>query len=69
MDGVGRVQMTLSQLGRRYQWPVGVRFYYWARWARFFIINKCIIVNKMHLYTSHPILWLTGAGNGLGMDI
>jgi len=49
--------------------PIGARFYYWARWARFFIVNKCIIVNKMHLYTSHPILWLTGAGNGLGMDI
>ena len=27
--------------------------------ARFFIVNKCIIVNKIHLHTSHPILWLT----------
>jgi hypothetical protein len=41
----------------------------WARWARFLIVNKCIIVNKIHLHTSHLILWLTGGGNGLGMDI
>jgi hypothetical protein len=37
--------------------------------AWFFIVNKCITVNKIHLHTSHPILWLTGGGNGLGMDI
>ena len=32
--------------------------------ARFFIVNRCIVVNKIHLNTSHPILWLTGGGNG-----
>ena len=42
--------------------PVGARLCCWARWALFFIVNKCIIVNKIHLHTSNPILWLTGGG-------
>ena len=49
--------------------PAGGRFCCWAPWARFFTVKECIIVNKIHLHTSHLILWLTGAGNGLGMDI
>jgi hypothetical protein len=50
MDGVGRVRMTLSQLGRRYLWPVGVRFYYWARWARVFI-EKYIYYSRYNAFT------------------
>jgi len=36
--------------------PVGTQFCCWAHWALFFIVNKCIIVNKIHLYI-HPTLF------------
>ena len=50
MDGIGQVQMMLSQLGRCTQWPVGVWFYYWAHWARVFI-EKYIYYSRYNAFT------------------
>jgi hypothetical protein len=34
---------------------VGARFCCWARWALFFIVHKCIIVNKNVYYSRYNV--------------
>ena len=63
LDGVGWVWMTTSKLGRYFQLGLGFAV------GLAGLGNRCITVNEIHLHTSHPILWLTGGGNGFGMDI
>jgi len=37
---------------------------YWARWAHFVIAKNCIMLDTVHLYTSHLFMWLKGGRNG-----
>jgi hypothetical protein len=41
----------------------------WARWAQFFMVKFCIMVDTVYLHTSHLFLWLKGGGNRwMGVD-